>query len=309
MMPDIMAKLVTVWLDSAIPPALKDIDRFESIIERARRFCSILEQHGYTGWDDIRGWVDNAPAMWLAKCREIALDSVRSQLSNGMGAPKSVEKIERQMVSMAEAHDLATTSSAVAAAADNDDWDAGWADEGQENGKANSVGGGSKGAGKLEDDGGDAWGWDEEGGDGKTPVEAEEKDPEKSAILEKMDGGEDDSGDAWGWGGGEGNDQVEEPEENTPEAEEDLKPEEAAEGEEGDAWGWGDEETTTDNHPPQASRPSRSIAAKKVETREMVLKETYRISSMPEPVLGLIFAILEDGAVLTQTECVFLHSP
>jgi protein transport protein DSL1/ZW10 len=289
MMPDVMSKLVMGWLNSAIPPALKDVDKFESVIEHSRQFCSVLEKYGYSGWDDLRRWVDNAPAVWLAKCREVALDSVRSQLSSGIGAPKVVEKIERQMVSMAEAHKLAATSSAVAAAANNDDWDAAWIDEGGAD-EPKDIG--------KPDNGGDAWRRAAEGGGDDTAGASQRGDQAAPESADKKEVVEDDTADAWGWGEGEENEEGENVEDTT-EAQKTSKPD-TEEGDEGDAWGWGDE-TAAEGPSPQKPEASRPAAPKKLETREMVLKETYHISSMPEPVLGLISAILEDGAALTQS--------
>jgi len=83
MMGDVTTRIVKVWLDSAIPPALKDVDKFQDVIKSAEQFCAVLDAHGYTGFEDLKNWVNNAPTIWLAKCRETALDSVRSKLSSG----------------------------------------------------------------------------------------------------------------------------------------------------------------------------------------------------------------------------------
>ncbi len=60
------------------------------------------------------------------------------------------------------------------------------------------------------------------------------------------------------------------------------------------------------HHPHHPFRGS-TAAATENQTRELTLKETYHISSMPEPVLALIFAILEDGATLTRDD--YANSP
>lgn len=83
MMGDVTTRIVKVWLDSAIPPALKDVDKFQDVIKSAEQFCAVLDTHGYTGFEDLKNWVNNAPTIWLSKCRETALDSVRSKLSSG----------------------------------------------------------------------------------------------------------------------------------------------------------------------------------------------------------------------------------
>lgn len=83
MMGDVTTRIVKVWLDAAIIPALKDIHRFEKIVDSATNFCTILSDLGFSGYDELKDWVSNAPLMWLAKCRETALDSVRTRLSGG----------------------------------------------------------------------------------------------------------------------------------------------------------------------------------------------------------------------------------
>ena len=84
MMDDVTRRIVDVWLDSAVSSALKDLDKFEKIVESAEAFCSTLYNNGYAGFGRLEDWVNDAPMMWLAKCRETALDSVRLKLSDGM---------------------------------------------------------------------------------------------------------------------------------------------------------------------------------------------------------------------------------
>ena len=163
-----------------------------------------------------------------------------------------MEKVEKQMVSLAEGKELAN-SGAVAASAYDQDWDAAWDDEGNQEPPHEEK---STPAGPLadEDDGADAWGWDDE------PEEIPQEQPaEPESTTEEDDGA--------------------------------------------DAWGWGDEDTTEAPAPePKPPKPVPAPTQKPIadtQTREMVLRETYHVSSMPEPVLNLIFAILEDGAALT----------
>ncbi|PNY28788.1 Is centromere binding protein at prophase [Tolypocladium capitatum] len=135
---------------------------------------------------------------------------------------------------------------------------------------------------------GEDWGdaWDDDN---------EEKGAEDSQTRPESDKGgtEDDGADAWAW---DDDHAAEKPPEEANAAEEAEEEDDSA-----DAWGWGDAVTTVG--PAAGERKKHESAAgkaRKEETRELVLKETYNISSMPEPVLELIFAILEDGAVLTK---------
>ncbi|KAL6913780.1 hypothetical protein FSST1_011540 [Fusarium sambucinum] len=256
MMADVIPKLIREWLIPAVPSSLKEMDNFQAMIKRAQAFCQSLTDNGYTGFADLQNWVDNAPAIWLGKCRETTLDSVRSKLLDGIGESKQVEKVEKQMVSIAEGKKITKTPGGAGATAETADWGANWGDgweEDNEQAKDESEPTAKRlGSTKAdEDDGADAWGWDEE----DTTVEA--RDTKQTA--EKDD--EDDS---------------------------------AA------AWGWGDEDPAQE--PEKAPAARGKVPQAQEETRELVLKETYSVSSMPEPVLELIYAILEDGATLTRDD-------
>lgn len=258
MMPEVVSRVISVWLDSAVPASLQEMDKFEAIMASTRQFCVRLAELNCSGFNELQDWVENAPRVWLAKCRETALDTVRTRLSEGLGAPKQVERVEKQMVSRAEGQGLvAAPATAAAAAAEEDDWGAAWDDEGDQP---------------------------------DNPAE----EPNQADSNEAAAGDEDDAADAWGWGE-EGGGDTQEAAENQP-----NEPNKAdADDDVGDAWGWGDEDAPQEQPSPNAAR-RRSTAPAGPEQREMTLKETYNISSMPEPVLQLIFAILEDGATLTQ---------
>lgn len=256
MMADVIPKLIGEWLDAAVPSSLAEMDRFQAMIKRARGFCEILTSSGYTGFTDLQNWVENAPSIWLGKCRETTLDSVRSKLLNGIGEAKQVEKVEKQMVSLAEGKEI-TKAPGTAATGEANDWGADWGDawdndKEQDESQPRPKSKGQDSAKVEEDDGADAWGWDDED---TTAAEPQTK------KAQKEDDEEDDSAAAWGWGD---DDATQEPQ---------VEP--AVQG--------------------KASNPHD-------ETRELVLRETYNISSMPEPVLELIYSILEDGATLTRDD-------
>lgn len=270
MMVDFTPRLIREWLSPAVPSSLDDMEGFEAMIHHSKKFCESLTGLGYTGIGELQEWVDNAPTTWLGKCRETALDTIRSRLVGGIGKSKQVEKIERHMVSLAEGKELATTGAG--ATADTNDWGDDWGDAWDEDEDANEASGAPKSQAtdaklepakhQTEDDGADAWGWDEEEGetvDAKQDSNSKSKDDEDDAV---------------------------------------------------EAWGWGDEDATEEVEPPTSVvDPSKKSHPKHTEeeTRELVLKETYHISSMPEPVLELIFAILEDAVTLTKGDKTYGH--
>ncbi|KAJ4389379.1 ribosome biogenesis protein ytm1 [Gnomoniopsis smithogilvyi] len=262
MMPEIVSRIISMWLDSAVPASLKQMDLFESIMATAKRFCLRLTELKFTGFNELQDWVEDAPKVWLAKCRETALDTVRIRLAEGLGSSKQVERVEKQMVSRAEGQELAAAP-ATAAAAEDDDW-AAWDDEGDQQEEVvqdtapTEVEQASKPAEGFDDEVADAWGWNEDGDASDAPIESDVPETHTGSNEETQD---DDAADAWGWGD---DDAQEEPQ----------------------------------NQPP-AKQSAAAAVNPPAQQREMILKETYNISSMPEPVLQLIFAILEDGATLT----------
>ncbi|KAK4203249.1 hypothetical protein QBC40DRAFT_337708 [Triangularia verruculosa] len=245
LLPGVIHRVTSVWLDSAVPSSLSDMGRFQQVIALAKNFCAALRKLGFTNLGDLQEWTESAPRVWLSKCREAALDTVRTKLSKGFGDPTRVEKIEKQMVSKSEGQQIAANG---AAAVDDDE--GGW---------------------------GDAWGLEED----EAPKQAR-KEVEKKPAAKLADDGDEDVADAWGWG-----DEAAEEEQLIEETQKKTKIEDE---DPADAWGWGDD---TNNEAPTAAKSGS-------ETRELVLKETYIISSMPQSVLDLIAAIVEDGAALTQ---------
>ena len=249
MMPVLIPRIISTWLDSAVPSSLDEMDNFQGIVEAVQHFVGALRASNYTGFDELQEWVDNLPRVWLSKCRETALDSVRSRLAEGLGDSKVVERVETHTVSRSEGKELAANG-----VAPDDAWDSAWSDD-----EAPKPDAGDQPKPEItdEDDGADNWGWGDDGG----AADAETEDAKPPLPAESTPApGEDDAMDAWGWG----------------------------------------DDDTTDTTAVQAA-PEAETSTKTVndsQTRELTLKETYNISSMPEPVLALISAVLEDGASL-----------
>ncbi|KAI6089586.1 hypothetical protein F4821DRAFT_231361 [Hypoxylon rubiginosum] len=242
MMPDLIPRIVGTWLDTAVPTSLQDMDGFQQLTEAVKAFCSRLESLNFSGFQELQEWVDNAPKVWLSKCRETALDSVRTKLSQGLGQSREVERVETQTVSRSEGKELAANG--VASPNDDDDWGAAWDD-----------------------------------GDGES----------KDETNAKPESNEDDGTDAWGWGDDDAVDEQPQAPTEQPSAEP------PAEEDPTEAWGWGEEDATG---PTPEVAAQKAVPSSKTQSRELTLKEIYNISSMPEPVLALVSAVLEDAASL-----------
>ncbi|CAJ2507607.1 Uu.00g087930.m01.CDS01 [Anthostomella pinea] len=244
MMPNLIPRIISLWLDSAVPATLKEMNEFQDIVDATRSFCNALGNLQFSGHEELQEWVDNVPRVWLAKCRETALDSVRLQLGQGLGVAKEIERVETQTVSQSEGRELAANGATPSG--DDDDWGAAWSDGGADAGVDTQAD-----HHMTEDDGADAWGW---GGEDDTTTQPNM--PKDEPVAEEQDPTE--------------------------------------------AWGWGEEETAETAHEKRA--PNAKAPMPKTQTREVTLKETYNISSMPEPVLALISTILEDGASLVGSD-------
>ncbi|KAI1305742.1 hypothetical protein F5Y03DRAFT_150497 [Xylaria venustula] len=243
MMPDLIPRIINSWLEPTIPASLKDMGDFHNIIHATRSFYSHLESLKFSRLEELQEWIQTIPRVWLTKCRETALESIRTKLAQGLGDPKEIERVETHTVSQEEGRKLAPNSSVPA---NGDGWDAAW-DEievtaAKNNNQPKQI--------NNEDDGADAWGWGDEDND------TEANTTSTDTNLKQADSTEDDDPTA--------------------------------------AWGWGDEEVA-------ASASNEDSIANPL-TQELTLKETYNISSMPEPVIALILAILEDAIFLVSSD-------
>ncbi|KAL7915000.1 hypothetical protein GGI35DRAFT_435777 [Trichoderma velutinum] len=307
MMGDIISKLIREWLNPAVPTGLKDLDKFQTLVSKMKTFCETLQHGGYTGLEQIQDWASKAPTIWLEKSRETALDSVRINLTSGIGQSKRVEKIERQMVSIAEGKELSRTGAGAVADTNDwgDDWGEAWDDEKAGDEDEMDIDPKESHGKDNDDDAANAWGWDDN--DEANNRDMADKPKEKPGQKETVEAvNEDDGADAWGWGD---NDDANDTVNQAAEAKDAIGAPEEDDGT--DAWGWGDDGDAPEPEAhavpapaaapaPVASAPKTKSKKAKEETRELVFKETYSISSMPEPVLELIFSILEDGAALTK---------
>lgn len=83
MMPILSARILEVWLDTAVPASLDDMVDYQKALALVGDFAGKLDGLKWPGADSFHDWVSNAPKIWLAKRRETTLDWTRNQLSFG----------------------------------------------------------------------------------------------------------------------------------------------------------------------------------------------------------------------------------
>ncbi|KAM0721843.1 hypothetical protein Q7P37_002768 [Cladosporium fusiforme] len=168
LMPALTSRLDAYWLEPSIPLEMSQMAPFQDTLNGVQDFVQFLDGHGWENTTELREWVGNAPRSWLTKRRENLLGDVRNLVFSGLSKTKTVERVETQMVSQAEA----PTETEAA----DDDWDTAW-DEPEE--AAESVP--AKAEPTVEDDDdGSAWDTEDLDEDRKTDEDGVE--------------------DAWGWG-------------------------------------------------------------------------------------------------------------
>lgn len=174
-LPAVASKTISGWLSPAIPTDLSGLDQFEETLDLVLHLTKTIESWGWSGHEELSGWVNQAARLWLARRRVDSLDRVRKVLAASTGSTKQVERVEKETVTQADEALLENNT--------NDDWDAEWDDD-KEEPTTGEV------ATPAEEDEEDvsAWGLDDDAQDNAKP----------RATASTND--DDDADDAWGWG-------------------------------------------------------------------------------------------------------------
>jgi len=82
-MPTLSDRLLNIWLHSAVPSSLDEMEAYRNALNQVGNFATALDHLKWPGADGLHDWCDNAPRIWLNKRRETVLESTRLQLSMG----------------------------------------------------------------------------------------------------------------------------------------------------------------------------------------------------------------------------------
>ncbi|MCJ1395890.1 hypothetical protein MMC18_008776 [Xylographa bjoerkii] len=186
LLPSLTAKLVAGPLSSSVPADLDGISAFKETLSRVSGFAESLQAHGLQGRNNLMKWINEAPQVWLMRRSELSLHSIRQLLVRGLGDPRTVERVETQVVTRDDNIFVDSTN--------NEDWNAGWSDEDSEAKRhktaptARKSVNGQEGVDEEDEEDVSAWGLDEDA------------DHKVSGHSAEGPAAEEDEGDAWGWG-------------------------------------------------------------------------------------------------------------
>jgi centromere/kinetochore protein ZW10 len=83
LMPTLSDRLLNIWLHSAVPSSLDEMEDYQKALSQVSNFATALDTLKWPGVEGLHEWVSHAPRIWLNKRRETALESTRLQLSMG----------------------------------------------------------------------------------------------------------------------------------------------------------------------------------------------------------------------------------
>lgn len=249
-------------LAAAVPTELDGISIFRNTLVKATEFADLLESHGWYGHKELLQWVHDAPNIWLMRRSQSSLKSIRQLLEVGLGNSRSVERVETQRISNQDNVFADNTKQA--------DWSAEWSDEESAAAQLQARAPAVSGANVDDDEDVSGWGFDD------AEVEMEHKSEghgQNNDLTSNND--DDDESDAWGWG------DEDEDQPKTP-----FLAKEAA----------------ARRKPPKRKQGSPARTANGSGEREVTLRETYYITSLPERILEIIVVAAEDADALARVE-------
>ena len=251
LMPDMISRLISTWLTSAVPEDLNNMEDFQATVRLVQAFGETLDAMKWPGKASLDEWIKDIPNIWVRKHQEISLAQVRFLLSKTPVVTEVAERVETQVFSQ---DDEALTSNTT-----GDIWNASWSDDDEaspENATLPNPVASSEGTENEVDV--TAWGLD----DGKTdddPAAAED-------ALDENNDADDDGIDAWGWTEDEN-----------------------------------EHRSSVQSKSPPATKTAKDTGSvngaqksKKSAEREITLRETYTITSLPKEMLDIINHVVSD---------------
>lgn len=271
LVPSLTTRLRTTTLSQSIPSSLDELPEFEALLEGVKKFEDYLQEIHWTEETDLREWVDRAPKVWLSKKTETCLDRLRKIIAHGIAETKVVERTETRKVKKHDRSDSVVPEDA---------WNEDWKDEEETPAVAREV---AKSLQiDVDDEEASGWGLDEDldieedeppKEEGPEKEEPEEKGEEKPADegLDDLDWGE--------WG-----EDVDEPSKPQTPVTADFTP-------------------STTASEANSSSPNTKSASTHVpygrNSRDVTLRESYTITSIPDAVLGIIIQVITEARRLS----------
>lgn len=178
LVPRLISLLISQWLPASLPTDVKETRGFEGALLLTNDFAELLDSYRWCGKDQLTEWATSIPQVWLQKRCGSSLDKVRLVLAEGFGENEAVERVETQLLSRGD--------DAFEGTERENDWNADWSDDDEAIKEPGSLDEKEKPT-HVEEEEGNAWGFDDD-----TTDEPSKEDPEVA------DPGDEET-DAWGW--------------------------------------------------------------------------------------------------------------
>ncbi|KIV99183.1 uncharacterized protein PV09_09136 [Verruconis gallopava] len=265
LLPNFLVQLVNEQLDPSVPVTVNYLVSYGPSLEHIQSLAAFIEKLGVDvpSDGDLSQWIDRLPQNWLSRRREGALDALRTACYDAVNISKISERVETQMI----ASDDVIVTGEQKDETWNDDWNED--DEKAVNDQDTS------GPSKADGDGEEAEGWDWDDGDENDLAEQDQQARESGKAKN-----DDEDAEGWGWG----DDEVDHPQDKAAES--------------------APSKTQVPSRLPQSGEQENksSGSPRPITQQEITLRETFRISAIPDTLLDLINKVLQDASDISQPE-------
>jgi centromere/kinetochore protein ZW10 len=83
MMPTVFTRIKELWLDTAVPSSLSDMEAYQKSLALVSHFATVLESLNWPAADGFHDWCSDTHKIWLTKRKETCLDWTRHHLELG----------------------------------------------------------------------------------------------------------------------------------------------------------------------------------------------------------------------------------
>ena len=175
LLPPLLSKMYTTWLQEAIPLDVTDLPELDELAKHVYSLALLLESYGWPGHQPLLAWCDRVPQVWLERRKMAALQAIRNTLKQRRGPLKQIHHIEKHDIQSKSSHHgqavHPNSTSVQDEVSEADDDTSGWDFE-DEDEKPNTSANGIHEA-TADQDADEAWGWNDDDEKGQPHSRAE----------------------------------------------------------------------------------------------------------------------------------------